>query len=78
MGNLAWGHGYHQGFSDGVEQGGLIGSVVAVGAGALVFGGKWAAGKLRDRNLARIEALDIGSEESRPSKNDPRDDSVQG
>lgn len=55
MGNPAWGHGYHKGFNDGAKQGGLIGTAITLGAGLLVAGGSWAAGKIRDRRLARLE-----------------------
>lgn len=53
MGNPAWGHGYHKGFGDGAKQGGVLGSLITLGAGALVGGGVWAAGKLRDRSAAK-------------------------
>lgn len=39
MGNPAWGHGYHKGFGDGAKQGGILGSLITLGAGALVGGG---------------------------------------
>ena len=57
MGNSAWGHGYHQGFNAGAKQGGTIVGLVLLGGGALAAGGKWAFGKLKDRQLAKADQI---------------------
>lgn len=71
MGNPAWGHGYHKGFGDGAKQGGIVGSLVTIGVGAVVSGGVWAIGKLRERGAvkaARVEGAAYGLE---PTDDDP-------
>jgi hypothetical protein len=74
MGNSAWGHGYHRGFSDGARQGGLVGSLVTLGVGVVVTGGVWAVRKLRDQSEAKVAQLD-GAEADEPET--PRDDSLR-
>lgn len=75
MGNPAWGHGYHKGFSDGAKQGGIVGSLVTLGVGAMITGGVWGVRKLRDRSEAKIAELDR-LEADDPET--PRDDGPAG
>ncbi|MBG6181871.1 hypothetical protein [Arthrobacter sp. CAN_A1] len=63
MGNPAWGNGYHKGFGDGAKQGGIVGSLITLGATALVGGGVWVVGKLRDRSMAK-QVLDAAATEA--------------
>ena len=74
MGNSSWGHGYHKGFSDGLKQGGIVGSLVTLGVGAMITGGVWAVEKLRDRSEAKVAILDVADADEPAA---PGDDSPE-
>ena len=80
MGNPAWGHGYHRGFSDGARQGGITGSLVVLGVGAVITGGVWAVGKLRNRSAAKTAALDLADaqQSATPWGDNPEDSTTSG
>ncbi len=67
-----------KGFGDGAKQGGILGSLITLGTGAMVGGGVSAAGKLRDRSTAKRvinpDASDhVIGEETNPSEEPPVD-----
>jgi len=74
MGNSAWGHGYHTGFGDGAKRGGVLGSLVTLGAGAVIAGGVWVVGRLRERGAEDIAVLDADDEASTASRQDEWDE----
>ena len=55
VGNAAWGHGYHKGFSDGAVRGGIVVGAVLVVVDATIRVAPWAYRKLKARAASKYE-----------------------